>query len=274
LTYGSQTDGESSRLNSSAEFAVQQMPLPMVFTHSSLQWLHRSGGIVLLLTMITCAPDPAEQAYREALRGEENGTTREEQIALLNRAIELAPNRVSYWNTHAIYSIDQRNFVQAQRDLERAISLADRPYLRYLRGLVLCQQGQYRAALPDLDLAISQQPENSQFYHGRALAYVELGEVQKALMDADHLVAVEPNFGPAYYVRGRARAIAGRYREEIADYNETLHRRPELVYPLFARAASYERLGDWRQAAIDRNLANAKVPQKSGCGNCYDPFRS
>lgn len=102
---------------------------------------------------------------------------------------------------------------------------------------------------------------------------MELGEVQKALMDADHLVAVEPNFGPADYVRGRARAIAGRYREEIADYNETLHRRPELVYPLFARAASYERLGDWRQAAIDRNLANAKVPQKSWCGNCYDPFR-
>lgn len=131
----------------------------MVFTDSSLQWLSRSGAVLLLLTMFACAPDPAEQAYREALRGQENGATREEQIALLNRAIELAPIRVSYWNTHAIYSIDQRNFVQAQRDLDRAIALADRPYLRYLRGWVLCQQGQYRAALPDLDLAISQTGE-------------------------------------------------------------------------------------------------------------------
>ena len=105
-----------------------------------------------------------------ALRGEEEGMTRQEQLAHIERAIAFEPRRASYRETHAIYSIDVRDFPTATADLDTAILLTDRPYLRFLRGLVSCQRGEFEASLADFDLAIAGQPENAQFYRGRSLA--------------------------------------------------------------------------------------------------------
>src|SRR4029453_9961960 len=58
----------------------------------------------------------------------------------------------------------------AESDLDRAIVLADRPYLRFVRGLIRCRAGRCAESLADLDQAIAAQPENAQLYRGRALA--------------------------------------------------------------------------------------------------------
>ncbi|HTM01518.1 MAG TPA: hypothetical protein VL503_10400, partial [Candidatus Omnitrophota bacterium] len=80
---------------------------------------------------------------------------RAEQLEHLETAIALQPRRAWYRETHAIYSIDVRRFAQASADLDTAIQLADRPYLRFLRGLVSCQRGAYEASLGDFDAAIA-----------------------------------------------------------------------------------------------------------------------
>lgn len=199
--------------------------------------------------------------------------TRVEQIERIDRAIARAPDRAWYRETHAIYSIDLRRFEQATADLDTAITLADRPYLRYLRGLVTCQRGEYAASLADFDRAIAGQPENAQFYQGRALARAALGRHQEALVDAERLVTLSPQWGPSYYARGVALSGLGRDRDAIADFDESLRRRPELVYPLRARAVSYDRLGDSARAAADRDETRRREERESGCAVCLDPFR-
>ena len=198
---------------------------------------------------------------------------RVEQIERLDRAIALAPDRAWYRETHAIYCIDLRRFEQASADLDTAIVLADRPYLRFLRGLVACQRGEYGRSLADFDLAISGQPENTQFYRGRALARSAVGRNEEALVDANRLVTLAPQQGESYYARGVALSGLGRERDAIADFDESLRRRPELVYPLRARAASYERLGDPSRAADDRDEARRKEEHESNYAACLDPFR-
>src|SRR5262245_4664266 len=135
-----------------------------------------------------CALDPADSEYMEALRGEETGMSRQEQIARIDRAIAQAPDRPQYWETRAIYHIDLREFGTAIGDLDRAITLGDRPYLRFLRGLALCQSGAFARGLEDLEAAVTGQPANTQFYRGRGLARVEVGRAEDALADGEHLV--------------------------------------------------------------------------------------
>jgi len=252
----------------------------MVETRSRSRWSFASRRVIetagLLLVLIcaeSCTWDAAEREYLAALRGDEEDMTREEQIAHLDRALEIAPERARYFETRAIYRIDMLDFDRALSDLDRAIELAERPYLRFLHGLVLCQSGRYREALPDFDAAIVGQPENTQFYRGRALARVHAGVPMEALEDADRLVTLVPQQAESHYARGRALAELDRDKEALAEYNEAIRQRPELVYPLRARADCLERLGDSAGARADHATADRLAAERRNCRLCLDPFR-
>ena len=233
----------------------------------------RTISVILLFVSAGCALEPAEREYMEALKGEETGMSRQTQIAHIDRAIAQAPDRPHYWETRGIYHIDLREFPAAIADLDRAIALGDRPYLRFLRGLAWCQAGEFERGLQDLEAAVAAQPTNTQFYRGRGLARVEVGHPQAALADGEQLVQVEPHVATSFYVRGKARAALGRHDEAIADFTEAIRLRPELVYPLIARSESYARIGSSRRAEEDRNAANQAVRDHKLCGPCVDPFR-
>ncbi|HET9252359.1 MAG TPA: tetratricopeptide repeat protein [Candidatus Eisenbacteria bacterium] len=230
-----------------------------------------SAALALLAS--SCAGDPAEREYLDALRGEEQGMTREEQITRLDRAIALAPTRAWYRELHAIYSIDLRRFDQATASLDTAIQLADRPYLRFLRGLVSCQRENYGASLPDFDLAIRDEPENPLFYRGRALARARLAMYDDAMKDAERLLALAPQQGESHYAMGVALAGLGRYRDAVRAFEQGLRLRPELIYPLEARAEALDRMGEHALAMTDREEAERRRRRDGPCAVCEDPFR-
>jgi len=226
-----------------------------------------------LLVLTACERDHAREAYFAALRGEEQGMTREQQIALLDRAIAFQPKRSEYWETRGTYRTDLRQWDLALSDLERAIALHDRPYLRHLHGLVLCQTGRYLDALTDFDEAIERQPSNTQFYRGRSLARSELHEGPGALADARVLIARAPQQAESHYAMGRALVELGKDTEAITEFDLALAQRPELAYPLAARAECNQRLGHAALADADRRAAQRVAEEQSGCAVCRDPFR-
>jgi tetratricopeptide (TPR) repeat protein len=236
-------------------------------------WMIRTTVSILVLLNAGCALDRAEREYMEALKGEETGISRQMQIAHIDRAIAQAPDRAHYWETRGIYHIDLREFALAVADLDRAIVLRERPYLRFLRGLALCEYGKFDRGLQDLEAAVAAEPANIQFYRGRGLARVEVERGEAALADGEHLVRLEPHVATSFYVRGKARAALGRHEEAIADFTEAIRLRPELVYPRIARSESYARIGDSRRAQDDRNAANQAIRDHSLCAPCVDPFR-
>lgn len=230
-------------------------------------------GFALLAVSCSSGHDPAEREYILAVRGEDEGMTRAVRLGHLDRAIALSPNRSYYWEARALHRIAERNFDRARSDLDRAIQLQDRPYLRFLRGLALCQGGKPAESLADFDAAIAGHPDNAQFYRGRALARAALGKNDDALQDAERLISLAPEMAEAYYARGIALSHLGRDEEAVLNFGQALQRRPELVYPLHARAASYERTGDAERAAADRAEAARKERDRGSCAPCLDPFR-
>jgi tetratricopeptide (TPR) repeat protein len=227
---------------------------------------------VLAAALLACGRDPAEREYFAALEGEKTGADAAALIPHLDRAISLAPERAVYWEKRADYRTSQLEYGSAKADLDHAIALADRPWLRFRRGLVLCRSGACTEALADLDAAIAAQPENAQFYRGRALVRVRAGLAEQALEDAERLVKRAPQAADSYHVRGTALARLGRHRAAIADFDEAARRRPELSYPVAARAESYESLGDAVHGAADRRAAQLLARAHAACGDCNDPL--
>ena len=231
-------------------------------------------GLCLLLdASCTLWHDDAEREYLAALQGDENGMSAQDRMAHLDRAIAISPTRAHYWETRAIHKIDLLDFEGARADVDQAMVLQERPYLHFLRGLVLCQSGRAVDSLADFDAAIAGQPRNAQFYRGRSLARAALGQNSAALEDAERLIRLAPQMAESYYARGIALSHLGRDIDAIRDFSEALRRRPELVYPLLARAASYERGGDEALATADRVEAAKREPERKSCAACADPFR-
>jgi len=196
------------------------------------------GLAVVIGLAAGCGRDAADQEYFAVLGGDETGMSESEMRARIDRAIALAPERAAYWQKRAGLRVGAGDLAGAEADLDRAIQLRDRPFLRFERGLVRARRGDFEAARDDLDAAIAAQPDNPQFYRGRALVLVALGEAPAARADADRLIEREPRHGESFYVRGRALALVGRHAEAVADYDEALRRRPDLYYVLRARAVS------------------------------------
>jgi tetratricopeptide (TPR) repeat protein len=160
-------------------------------------------------------------------------------------------------------------------DLDKAIGLVDRPYLRFLRGTVLCKLGRHADALPDLDHAIAAQPANSQFYRVRAIARVGAGLPERALEDGEWMIAHASQKAEAHYARGVALAGLNRSREAVADFDEVVRLQPEWIYPLRARAEVFERLGEPARAEADRAEFTRRSQGQGGCrgcGVCVDPL--
>lgn len=234
----------------------------------------RTALALALASMVAgCGHDAAETEYIAALRGEEQGMTREQQIALMDRAIAIRPDRAWYYETRGGYRVDSKQFDRALSDFNRAIELAPRPYLYYRRGLTLCQAGRIGQSIRDFDIAIEGQSDNTQFYRGRSLARAALGNAAGALADAEVLVKNVPQQAESWYARGVALALLGRDADAVVDFAQARAMRPELVYVTEAQAAAFERLGQMDRANAARELLVEARERYENCAMCLDPFR-
>lgn len=231
-----------------------------------------SAASSLLLAAAACAGDEAHQKYMAALRGDEQEMGRAEQIRLVSEALALEPGRVAYWELRAIYRIDSREFAAAASDLDRAVQLADRAYLRYLRGLVACQRMRFEASLADFDAAISAQPENLQFYRGRSLARTRTGDLAGAISDARVLVEQAPHQAEGHYALGAALAAREAHREAVERFRMALDVRPELVFVRSWLEQSLTALGDLEASEVRAEVERSSR-ENERCAPCLDPFR-
>ncbi len=171
---------------------------------------------VLLLAACDGPRDQARDAYFEGLRLSKTGGPAEEQLAAIDRAIALDPSAAAYPEWRAGLLVFLGRYADARRDYDRAVALADRPYLRFARAQALCALGEVDAALADLDRAIAAQPENDQFYPRRALARLAAGRVPEARADLENARARQPSYPEESYALAAVLFSEGRYGDAVA----------------------------------------------------------
>jgi tetratricopeptide (TPR) repeat protein len=183
--------------------------------------VRRAVALFIVTLAAGCGGEGAEarREYLSSLELSKTGRPLEEQLVHADRAVRLAPTSATYLEKRADLLFGLRRLPEARADYDRAVALADRPYLRFARADLLCALGELDAALTDLDRAIAEQPVNTQFYPRRALARLTVGRVADARADVDHAMSQSRGAAEERYARGAVLLMEGRPADAIADFD-------------------------------------------------------
>lgn len=115
--------------------------------------------------------------------------------------------------------------------------------------------GRYQEAIPYLNKAIQQQPQNYLAYNGRGNTLRKLGRYEEAILDLNEAIKLQPEYHLAYYHRGDIQRKLGRYEESISDYNQAITLQPKYHLAYNGRGNTYRDWGHYEKAIDDFNKA-------------------
>ncbi|MBE9126848.1 MULTISPECIES: CHAT domain-containing protein [unclassified Coleofasciculus] len=115
--------------------------------------------------------------------------------------------------------------------------------------------GRYQEAIPYLNEAIKQQPDNHLAYDGRGNALRKLGRDEEAILDLNKAITLQPDYHLAYYHRGDIQRKLGRYREALSDFDKAIELQPRYHLAYNGRGNTYRDLGYYREALSDFDKA-------------------
>jgi tetratricopeptide (TPR) repeat protein len=145
---------------------------------------------------------------------------------------------------------------------DRAIALKPEfPDAYMLRGRSHVAQYESERGIPDFTKAMVLRPRDPQGPIERAHAYIDQKNYSAAISDADAAIALDPKLARAYNLRGTALRALGQPKKAIDEFNRAveLEQNSDNFYQ---RGATYQLLGDHRQAILDFTQAIAWDPDK------------
>ncbi|MTI40622.1 tetratricopeptide repeat protein [Fulvivirga lutimaris] len=124
----------------------------------------------------------------------------------------------------------------------------------------LCQNKEYKEALPLFSKAINLDGGNLKFRYDRAKAHFKLGQFDASIADFNVLIEKEPNNG--YFLSERAVAFHLNKQNEMAmvDLNKAAELEPNKPFRYSSRAYIKERMGDLKGAIEDYERCIALDP--------------
>ena len=122
--------------------------------------------------------------------GTETGRGSDRAIEDMTRVVQLMPNKSQATNTLAVlyalrshYRAENDMFPEAAENMTEAIRLKPTAENYRRRSSCLYHCGKYEMALDDLNVAISKEPSNPEFYDRRADCHEKLGQREQARQD-------------------------------------------------------------------------------------------
>jgi tetratricopeptide (TPR) repeat protein len=138
------------------------------------------------------------------------------------------------------------------------------------KGVFEVAAGRYESALPYLNIAIAENPQDIEAYQNRALAFLALNRIQEALSDGQKAVALDPDDPQSYLLRGKALMLDNQYHAAIPDFNAVIRLSEDrgegtkrLAEAYFQRGQADYALGDTSEAIRDFGRAINKAPYRA-----------
>jgi tetratricopeptide (TPR) repeat protein len=216
-------------------------------------------------------PDDALEALESALKDDpDNGAAHfwrgrlraakgefDKALADFNATIRLAPTGDAYAHRAFVFQkLSQPD--EALADLNQALRREPNNYLAlFMRGLLLGERGNTKAAIGDLDAALEIQPENREALQARGQMHVLRRELDDALADFDKSIQLNPRDPAGHTGRGGVNYLKGDFKEAVEDYTQAVELLPKDARPLAQRGYAYAGAQE-----IDKALADFEAALK------------
>ena len=129
------------------------------------------------------------------------------------------------------------------------------------RGLAYAGKGDFAAAIEDFNKTIDLDPEDARFYNNRGLAYRDKGDFAAAIEDFNKAINLNLELTEAYNNRGLAYADTGDFDKAIDDFNKAIELDPEDAVVYNNRGNAYCDKDDLDTAITDYNKAIELDPE-------------
>ncbi len=179
--------------------------------------------------------------------------------------VSIYPMQIISGQAMADMAIGQYRSAIAKLDLIIFLNANDRADV-WLRGICYCYLTEFDKAITDFSKAISlahYSGEITQSLNYRGYCYLQAGEIEKALADCNRGMSIGPSFS-TYYVlalisikQGNFKAAAEFCTQGILAFKLPNHQKYFQAPFYEARAFSFNKLGNYRQALADINQAIA-----------------
>jgi tetratricopeptide (TPR) repeat protein len=138
-------------------------------------------------------------------------------------------------------------------DFTAAIRLNPDHSDRYIhRGLAWAKKREFNRAIADFSVAIQRDPGGAFLaLNDRGNAYEAVGEYDRAIEDYERAIQLDPSYAPAYYNRAGVYYAKLDFDRAIEDYSEAIELRPDSAQAYNNRGVAYRAKG-----AVDKAIAD------------------
>ncbi len=124
----------------------------------------------------------------------------------------------------------------------------------------LMDQGKFTEAVGYLDRWLEKNPERSDAYNMRGVAYLELGQTEDALSDFNQAILHDSTSYKPLFNRANTYLQEGQLPEALQDYNQVVRMNPELSDTYLNRSAVLYEMKQFEEAQKDLEQAKALQP--------------
>ncbi len=201
-------------------------------------------------------------------RGDIHATTEEtyrQSMIDLNNATRIMPEDPDVWNSRAYIHLRIGDYIHAEEDLKKALSLNPRFAMAYFH-LAHVHKGYSRfdEALKNYDLSIEHNPNFAPAYVNRGGILYGKKNYRAALGDYSKAIALDANNVEAYQNRGNTYYVLGDANNALKDYDKALALYPSNADVLFNRGMLKIAMGKGIDACIDFEIAKNLGNQQAG----------
>lgn len=183
-------------------------------------------------------------------------STHKRQIALVLAAAIIIP----YFSQVFMKWQERKEFLKQQEAAQETEAATDQDAVM-ARFSDYVDQSDYENALGEINLLLSIDQSNPQYYLKRAGLYVLLDRSNDALLDLDNALVLSPDLYDALQLRSQIYGESARYKEAAADYERMYELDPEQKDVLMYSADCYQQMGDYEKAIATYDTAEEALPE-------------
>ncbi|PCJ61907.1 MAG: hypothetical protein COA79_06325 [Planctomycetota bacterium] len=210
---------------------------------------------VVFIVLLSCGDNSSDSA-----NSRNNDPAFEDDFEILKNKNENIPIKTKEFYKYLVRGHKKKengDYKGAIDDFNLAIKL--KPKLSNLydaRGTAKYYKGDYDGAILDYNQSINLNSKNPLSYYNRGLAENCLQKYSESIKDFNKAIELKPNYFDAFKNRGLAKSDSGDINGSIADFSKLIEISPKYPGPYNNRGIAYSINKDYKSAIIDFSKAH------------------